>query len=461
MSLAVAVVGGGISGLAAAHALQEGGHEVVLLEASDRTGGKLRREEVAGVGVDVGAESFLFRRPEAVDLARAVGLGEQLLHPATYSARIWSRGALRPLPRSVMGVPGDLDDLAASGLVSPEAVERARTERDLPLQDTRLDDPDHDLSVGDLVAGRLGEEVLDRLVEPLLGGVYAGHGREISARAATPQVVDLLARHGSLVRGAAAHLAAADDERPVFAGLAGGVTGLAEALAAGLDIRTGTTVRALERIGRCWRLTTGPTRDERHVEADAVVVATPAPAAARLLASIAPQAAAELAEVETASMAVVTLALPVGSLPPVEGSGFLVPPVEGRLVKAATYSSQKWEWLRVAGAASGVVHVRASVGRHRDSAVLQRDDREVIGLVLADLRELVGLEVPPVDAHVQRWGGGLPQYTVGHLGRVRRVREAVALVPGLAVCGATYDGVGIPACIASARLAAAQVQQGQ
>lgn len=462
MSPAVVVVGAGISGLAAAHALQAAGRQVVVLEASDRAGGKLRREQVAGVGVDVGAETFLFRRPEAVDLAREVGLGERLLHPATYSARIWSRGGLRPLPRSVMGVPADADELASSGLVSPEAVGRVRSEPDLPPQHDRRDDQaDWDVSVGDLVSSRLGDEVLDRVVEPLLGGVYAGHARELSARAATPQLVELLERHGSLVSGAAAHLGASDDRRPVFAGLAGGVTGLAEALAAGLDVRTGTAVRALDLAGGRWHLTTGPTADERRVEADAVVVATPAPAASRLLAGVAPAASAELADVETASMAVVTLALPAERVPALDGSGFLVPPVEGRLVKAATYSFQKWDWLRTAGEPSGVVHVRASVGRHREAAVLQRDDDELVALVRDDLRALLGLDAPMVDAHVQRWGGGLPQYTVGHLGRVRRIREAVSQVPGLAVCGATYDGVGIPACIASARLAVAQVQQGQ
>jgi protoporphyrinogen/coproporphyrinogen III oxidase len=457
----VAVVGAGIAGLAAAHALRAAGREVVVLEASGRVGGKLRREQVAGVAVDVGAESFLFRRPEAVALAREVGLGERLLHPATYSARIWSRGALRPLPRSVMGVPADLGELAASGLLSDEGVERAGREPGMPPFEVPADDPDWDASVGDLVAGRLGPELLDRVVEPLLGGVYAGHAREISARAATPQVVDLLARHGSLVRGAAEALAKGSDDRPVFAGLLGGVTGLAEALADGLDVRTGTTVRGLDRLQDGWRLTAGPTRDEHHLEADAVVVATPAPAAAKLLAPVAPAAATGLADVEVASMAVVTLAVPADRFPRVEGSGFLVPPVEGRLVKAATYSFQKWDWLRTAGEQAGVVHVRASVGRHREAAVLHRDDDELVALVLGDLRDLVGLGTAPVDVHVQRWGGGLPQYTVGHLARVRRIREAVADVPGLAVCGATYDGVGIPACIASARLAAAQVQQGQ
>jgi protoporphyrinogen/coproporphyrinogen III oxidase len=457
----VAVVGGGVSGLACAHFLRRAGREVVVLEASDRAGGKLRREEVGGVSVDVGAESFLFRRPEAVELAADLGLQERLLHPVTYAARIWSRGELRPLPRSVMGVPGDLAELSASGLLSPEGMAQVREERDLPAARLDLDDPGWDVAVGELVAERLGGELLDRVVEPLLGGVYAGHAREISARAATPQVVELLARHGSLLRGAEEQLRRPTDDRPVFAGLRDGVTGLVEALAVGLDVRTGTTVRALERTEGGWVLVTGPTREERRVAAAGVVLATPAPAAAKLLSGVASGAAAALAEVEVASMAVVTLAFPVDRVPAVAGSGFLVPPVEGRAIKAATYSFQKWAWLREAAAGEGLVHLRVSVGRHREAAVLQRDDDELVALALADLRTMTGIEAPPVDAHVQRWGGGLPQYAVGHLARVRRVRGSVAEVSGLAVCGATYEGVGIPACIASARLAATQVLRGQ
>lgn len=457
----VVVVGAGISGLAAAQQLRVAGRDVVVLEGSDRVGGKLRREQVAGVEVDVGAESFLFRRPEAVDLVVAAGLGERLLHPSTYAARIWSRGALRPMPRSVMGVPADPDELAATGVLSPHGVERVREEAGMPPGEAPLDDPDWDVSVRALVDGRLGVEAGERLVEPLLGGVYAGHADELSARAATPQLVDILARHGSLVRGAAVHLEGTTDSRPVFAGLRGGVHQLAAALAEGLDIRTGTPVRALRRGADGWLLTTGSTRDERVVTASEVVLAVPAPAAARLLGDVVPEAAAELGEVEVASMAVVTLAVPVADFPVVEGSGLLVPPVEGLVVKAATYSFQKWDWLREAGHLEGVVHARASIGRHRETAVLQRTDEELVSLALGDLRALIGLHARPVDAHVQRWGGGLPQYSVGHLARVRRIREAVARSPGLAVCGATYDGVGIPACIASARRAAAQVLGGQ
>jgi protoporphyrinogen/coproporphyrinogen III oxidase len=448
----VVVVGAGISGLAAARELraQRPDVEVVVLEAGDRVGGKLRLAEVGGTTVDVGAESILFRRPEGVELARAAGLGEDVVHPATTAARVWSRGRLVPLPRSLLGVPADLDDLRASGLLSGAGLARAAQEPEQPA--TPLDG---DLSVGALVEQRFGAEVVDRLVEPLLGGVYAGHAREISARAAAPQVVALLDRDTSMLRAAAAATAASSGA-PVFAGLAGGVARLAEAVAAPLDVRLGTTVRELRRGGsRRWLLVTGPVVAPTVLEADAVVLATPAPATARLLHEVAPAAARELATVEYASMAVVTLAYRAPDFPVVEGSGFLVPPVDRRAVKAATWSTNKWDWVR--RSTPDLVLLRTSLGRHREEADLQVPDEELVARSVRDLADATGVRAGPVDSHVQRWGGALPQYAVGHLDRVRRTRDAVAAVPGLAVCGAAYDGLGIPACIATGRAAAAQV----
>ena len=447
----VVVVGAGVSGLAAAWELRAGRPdvEVVVLEASDRVGGALHSAEVGGTTLDTGAESILFRRPEGVELARAVGLGDDLVHPTTTAARVWSRGRLSPLPRSVLGVPADLEDLRRSGLLSDTGYARAAEEPGQP--DTALDG---DLSVGALVEQRFGAEVVDRLVEPLLGGVYAGHAREISARAAAPQVVALLDRDPSMLRAAAAATAASSGT-PVFAGITGGVSRLAQAAAAPLDTRFSTTVRELRRTGAGWQVVTGPVPAPGVVEADAVVLAVPAPAAARLLRDVAPVASQELAQVEYASMAVVTLAFPADGFPAVEGSGFLVPPVDRRAVKAVTWSSRKWEWVH--DAAPGLVLLRTSVGRHREEADLQVPDEELVARSVRDLADATGLAGPPVESHVERWGGALPQYAVGHLDRVRRTREAVGAVPGLAVCGAAYDGLGIPACVSTGRTAARQV----
>lgn len=458
------VIGGGISGLAAAWELLQhvDGAQVTLVEGSDRVGGKLRGATVGGVGVDVGAESVLARRPEAVELIEQVGLGGQLVHPTAASAAIWSRGALHPIPRrSLLGVPADPEGLA--GLLTDPEVERIRSEDPAGLVA-------EDISVGDLVADRLGDAVVDRLVEPLLGGVYAGHARLISAAAAAPALLAAARAGESLVDTAHRAVPVPDPaapRRPVFAGIDGGLHRLPAALAErltdrGATVRTGTTVRELHRHGGGWRVVTGPVPDPTEFTADRVVLALPAAPAARLLAPHCARAAHRLATVESASMVVITLAVPAegADLP---GSGLLVPPRDGRHIKAATFSATKWDWVRRAGLGAGpagqdLVLLRASVGRHREAADLQHTDDVLVDRALADLATALGAPLPtPVATHVQRWGGGLPQYAVGHLDLVTDVRADVARQPGLAVAGATYDGVGIPACIGSGRGAARSV----
>jgi oxygen-dependent protoporphyrinogen oxidase len=370
------------------------------------------------------------------------------------------------MPRTMMGVPLDLRGL--DGIISERGLARAALDNVLPP--TELGE--RDISVGDLVEERLGKEIVDRLVEPLLGGVYAGHAREISARAAVPQMVALLEQDRSLTRAAAAATppaaqAAAD---PVFAGIRGGVGRLTTALAetSGATVRTGATVRDLaRRTEGGWNLVVGSTRDPEIVQADAVVLATPARATARLLSDVTPAAALTLARIDYASMAIVTMAFPARAFPHVRGSGFLVPPVDGRSVKASTFSFAKWDWVRQAGKETGaeaeagageaMLVMRCSIGRHREEATLHVSDEELVEVVLHDLTDAIGLSVRPADTHVQRWGGALPQYAVGHLPRIASVHADVAALPGLAVCGSAYDGVGIPACIASAHLAATQI----
>lgn len=448
----VVVVGGGVAGLTAAHRLGGEGHEVLLLEGSPELGGKIRRRRVAGVEVDVGAEAMVNRRPEGVGLAAHLGL--DVVHPTTASSRIWTRGALRPLPRTLLGAPLDGDGLVASGVLSPEGAQRALAEVVTPVEG--------DPSVGGLVAARFGDEVTDRLVEPMLGGVYAGRAREISARAAAPGLL-AMAERGSILQQAAALPV---DARPVFAGLEGGMGGLVAALADGaFEVRLGAQVRTVARRGGGFEVTWATTSEEgprphERTTADAVVLATPAAPTARLLADIVPAAASELRDVAHASMAVITLAFGLDDasrLAETDASGFLVPPVDGRRIKASTFSFAKWGWVRAAGAAEGVLHLRTSLGRVGEETALQATDDELVARSLADLREAVGLEATPVDTHVQRWGGGLPQYRPGHVDRLERVRAAVAAVPGLVVCGAAYDGVGVAAVIGSAERAAAEL----
>jgi oxygen-dependent protoporphyrinogen oxidase len=453
----VVVVGGGISGLAAAWQLASGaagvGPEILLLEARAELGGLLRPGEVGGVRLDVGAESVLARRPEAVQLIHQAGLGADLVHPVTSAASVLARGRLVPMPAgTLMGVPGNPSTLR--GLLDDAELADVLTEPDRPAEPLG-----HDVDVASWVTARMGRAVLDRLVEPLLGGVYAGHADRLSLRAGVPALWEIAARGGSVLHQVAALPAAAG---PVFAGVRGGVARLPEALAAGLTdrgvrIRTGVSVRGLHRTPAGWSLETGPAGRGELIEADAVVLAVPPAPAARLLRGAAPAASAELAGIRTASVAVVAVLLPAGQLSGVPGSGLLVPPVEGRAIKAVTLSSAKWGWVTPDG---GPVVLRISLGRAGEEAVLQQNDADLAALAVSDLAAVLRRPLTPLATRVVRWGGALPQYDVGHADRVVRIRTALDSAPGLALCGAALDGVGVAACIATARAAARRAQAG-
>ena len=497
----VVIVGGGIAGLAAAFFLRNARVRVTVLEGSPRLGGKLAVSEVAGVAVDAGAEALLMRRPEGTGLISDVGLGDQLVTPGTTSSAIWTRGAMRPLPqRQFMGVPADLapdGDLARSGVLSAEGLARAREDLDRPATPW-----DGDTAVAAYVGARFGAEVVDRLVDPLLGGVYAGRSEELSFAATLGSLATAAPAHRSLAAAAASLLpappepqrpgqaaAAPPNRPPVFTTLAGGLGTLPAVLAeaSGAVIRTRATVRELARTAAGWRLTVGSAAAPEEITADAVVLAPPARPAGRLLAGVpgASLPAAALSGIEYASMAIVTLAYPRSRFPAAQGtrgeqarveqargkeargkeapgeqtqrSGYLVPAVDGRAVKAVTFSTVKWPHLAYHGRAGhdGPVDlIRCSLGRIGEEGVLQRDDEELVALAVADLAEATGAQGPPLDTRVTRWGGALPQYTVGHLDRVAAIRAGVAALPGLAVCGAAFDGIGIPACIGTARNAA-------
>jgi oxygen-dependent protoporphyrinogen oxidase len=446
----VVVVGGGIAGLVAAHDLAGSGMRVTLIDGAPQVGGKLRVSEVAGVAVDEGAEAFLRRRSEALDLVAELGLTDELVTPATLSASVWARGELRPMPAgTVMGVPSNPASLR--GVLSVAEVARTRADTWLPGAA-----PDGDVSVGHWVGKRLGRAVVERLVDPMLGGVYAGKADELSLAATLPQ---LPRDDRSALRAARRAIAAAPPSaEPVFATLRAGIGALPPALVRAItqrggDVITNRAVRRMERTTTGWRVVHGATVDEQAIEADAVILAVPASAATRLLSDVAPAAASDLAAIETASMAIVTTAWRAADATAIApGSGYLVPAVARRPVKAVTLSSSKWRHL-----AGDVVIARCSIGRFGDVTDLQRDDADLVAAAVEELTAYAGFKGTPTDARVSRWGGALPQYAVGHRDRVARIRAAVATAPGLAVCGAAYDGVGIPACISTARLAVAQI----
>ncbi|MFB9377894.1 protoporphyrinogen oxidase [Kineococcus gynurae] len=443
----VVVVGGGVSGLTAALRLAERGVRVEVREAAAQPGGILRRAEVGGLVLDTGAESFLARRPEGVALAREVGLGDDVVHPRTTRARVLTPDGPRPLPGgTLMGVPGTGE--AVRGVLGPAEVRRVEQEEELPAPAVS-----EDLSVAEYVAARVGPAVVDRLVEPLLGGVYAGHAARLSLQATVPALWTHARAGGSLlaaVRAAAGRTAPGATPAPVFGGIRGGVARLAEALAGALaardvEVRTATPVRSLRRVEGGWVV------DGDRV--DGVLLAVPAPVAARLLTGAVPSAAQALAEVETASVVVVAFTVPAADLRGWEdASGLLVPPAlgraAGRRVKAVTLSSHKWGWVGEQAPDRRVL--RVSLGRAGETDVPGWDDDRLRERALQDARALLGARLDPDDALVQRWPDALPQYAVGHLDRVQRVRAAAGAAGRIALAGSFADGVGVPACVATA-----------
>ena len=459
----VAVIGGGITGLSAAWALSADADTVVtVLEADAQPGGKLASTDIVGVTVDTGAESMLAARPEATRLANEVGLRPAIVHPESRSVCVLARGQLREIPTGlVTGVPTNLRALAASGIISLPGLLR------IPMdQVIRRTEVGADISVGAYLTARVGREVVERLADPLLAGVYAGNADHLSLRMANPSLFRQIQKDASLLQAASrVHSGGAQKagarRGPAFAGIRGGIARLAAKTvsslqAQGVVIHTGEPVLRLRRARNRWLVAT-PTSEREY---DAVVMAAPANVAADLLRVSAPFTAMQLRAIEYSSQAVVTLAYPVGAMPPVTGTGFFIPPFKGYQVKGVTFSSNKWEWVaRDARGSSkrGAFIVRASVGRYGDEAALELDDTELVNNVRAELTEIAGLPPITIDHRVTRWQNSIPQYHVGHVELVDRAKRALADVPGLALAGAAYDGVGVASCIASGRRAAMDI----
>lgn len=448
----VIVVGGGISGLAAAWALRERAH-VVVVEADERVGGKLRTDTVAGVPVDVGAESMTAMRPQAVDLATAVGLGDAVCAPRPGPVTVWTRGRLHPMPPGhVLGIPTRPDDLAATGLLSEGGLERLRRADDLVPRPPSGDD----VTVGAYLTPILGREAVDRLVAPLIGGIYGGDVDRLSLASVLPHLTRIAASGEPLLAALRARVVASGSgpKSPHAQGISGGLGRFAErvAEASGATVLTATRAEALETADGGWRVHARTPDRSLRLDADAVLLALPAQQTGSLLGPHAPHAAHALTGIPYASSAVVTLAfrrdaVARGAL--VERNGFLVPPVDGRTVKAATFLSTKWQWQ--ADTAPDVFLLRASLaGPERTAAA----DPDLIADTLLELASAVGELGDPIATHVTRWHQGLPQYEAGHATRVRHVREAIDALPGLDVCGAAYAGVGVSSCVADGLAAA-------
>jgi oxygen-dependent protoporphyrinogen oxidase len=460
----VCVVGGGISGLAAAWELsggattREDAPRVAVLEASQDLGGALRSAMFGGRVVDLGPDGFLGRRPEAVQLCREVGLGDALVPIAARGASVWARGRLRALPEAhALGIPTRFWSTARTGILGVGGVLGLARDALLPRPDVR--GPIGDRSIGPLVARKLGRPVVDTLVDPLIGGIHAGAVDDMSAAAVFSPLLAAAQRRGSLMRGLRAEVPPpTPDGPPLFWALEGGMAALVHALASGLerrgvDLCLSKPVLRLERSAADWTVVA---EGWAH-EVDAVVLATPAWVTAGLLRPHDDEAAALLDAVDYASVAVVTFRVRPESVPAdAFGTGFLVPRHGRRAdgdawaVTACTFLDRKWPHL----AREGEVLLRASLGRVDDTRLNAWNDAEVVERIWQELAELWGVTGEPEESTVTRYPRAFPQYRVHHLLRAAGVEAAVARLGGLAVAGAAYHGVGIPACIASGRAAA-------
>lgn len=448
MSGPVVVVGAGITGLSAAYQLRLDGEDVIVLEASNRVGGAVAGSAVGGVFVESGPDGFLARRPEMADLCRQLGLGGELVAPAASGAFIWADGALRPIPApSVLGVPLDADSAASSSLVSDAAVEVLRAGLDRPAPPLI-----GDATVGEALRPRLGDEVFERLVDPLLGGINGGSADAMSLAASAPRLHEALRQGGPLGKALRAGINEAG-AGPVLMGVQGGTPRVTAALAAvlGPSIRTGAPVASIERTRSGWSLATpdGP------VESDRVILTTPAPVTARLLEPHCSEAAGILGAVEYSDVVLVTFVAWAEQIAhKLDGSGFLAPRDQGLLMTACSWSSSKWEHYRGGGRAV----LRVSAGRTDDRRWLQMNHPELIAALASELE--ITIDLNGYDAvRVTPWPQSLPQYRPGHLDRIDELdRHLTDTTPGLLATGAAHRGLGLPACVAQGRAAAVSLR---
>jgi oxygen-dependent protoporphyrinogen oxidase len=448
----VVVVGGGVAGLTAAHALVRGGARVLVLEASDRWGGVVQTVREDGLLLETGPDAMLATKPDGVALVRALGLGDRIVptNPDQRTVYVVRGGSLHPMPEGmVLGVPTRALPVLRSGLFSWPGKLRLLAE---PLVRSRSPEPDE--SIACFARRRLGREGWERLADPLLGGIHAGDTETLSVRATFPRLVELEARHGSLVRGMRALAAQrAADTGAAFVSLEGGLSDLVGALVRALPadaLRTRAPVRALGRAGDGWQVSTA----DDTVEARAVVLALPAPRAHPLLRPLDEALAAELAAIRFESTGIVLLAFDRAAVAhPLDGYGLLIPRAEGGRLTACGFFSTKFPGR----APAERVTLRAFLGSSHDRTVLDLDDREMAAVALDELTPLLGLRGAPSHVRVCRWPESTPQMALGHAERARRIDERCLLLPGLHLTGAGLRVTGLPDTIADATAAAERV----
>jgi protoporphyrinogen/coproporphyrinogen III oxidase len=452
-SSGVAIVGGGISGLAAAHYLARHHPDLnmTLIEQDRRLGGKIVTERFDGFVVEGGPDSFLSSKPRGLGLATELGLEDRLQGTDEAKRRTWVMfgGQLHRLPEGLSGlVPSRLKPLLESDLFSPVGKERLWQEPFIPAREG-----DEDESLASFMTRRFGREVYDRMIEPLMAGIYAGDGEQLSLAATFPQLRRLELHWGSLVKGikATSPPGASGTGRPAFLTPMGGMGELVDAVhqrILNVCIWEGVRVRSIceRRSGFALQLHNGS-----WIDVAAVIVATPAHVAAEILAGTDGVMADTLAAIPHVSSATVSLAYRTAQVPgALEGYGYVVPRQEGRAVLASTWTSTKFRHR----APEGHVLIRVFIGRSGAEEALAGTDESLVELARAEVEDVLGARDVPSFHRVFRWTNGMPQYTMGHLERVATIEERMQQHPGLFIAGNAFRGVGIPDCIESGERAA-------
>jgi oxygen-dependent protoporphyrinogen oxidase len=461
------IAGGGITGLTVAYRLLRAGKdaagapfEVTVLEARQRLGGNILTERRDGCVLDGGPDAFLAARPQATQLCQDLGLGDRLIGTTERSRKVYIRqdGVLHPLPEGlVLAVPTRVLPLARSRLFTWRG--KARMGLDLVLPRRR---DARDESVGSFIRRRLGHEALERLAEPLLGGIYAGDVDALSLAATFPQLAALEAQHGSLIRGALAQRPARPKGTPtpsVFRSLAGGMGELVEHLEGAIEtrggsIRKGAAVEAVTTGGPGARLAVAVAGGAR-LPADDIVICTPAHAAAPALEGLDGDLSATLREIPYVSTATIVVGYArTDVVHPLDASGLIIPKGEARRALAATFTSSKW----AGRCPEDMVLLRVFAGGHRDPSALGHTDEELVEMARDELGALLDIRAVPLLSRVFRWERANAQPSVGHPARLRRMRSAAARHPGLHLAGAAFDGVGIPDCVRQANEVAERIE---
>ncbi len=463
----IAIIGGGIAGLAAAWRLHQTapGLAITLIEGDSRLGGKIVTERVNGFVIEGGPDTFLSYKPRGLGLCKELGLQDRL-HGTNERIRrtyVMRGGRLYELPEGLTGlIPSRFGPMIKTGLISPLGKLRMGLDYVIPPRS-----PDGDESLADFVERRLGRELYERMIEPLMSGIYAGDGEQLSLAATFPQLRDIELKYGSLVKGmlAAKRKTAprpngnprAHDTGRKWAAFLTPTTGLAEIVEAletrlsGVDIRLGTRVVSLgDSLNSTYTLSLD---SGESLQADAVILATPAYVTADLVSDLDPEMAEALHAIPYTSTATVSVAYPLGDIPrPLDGYGYIIPSAEGRDVLACTWTSTKFPHR----APEGFGLIRAFIGRAGQESVLEKPDAALLELVHDEMRAVLGITTQPLLHRVFRWPKAMPQYTLGHLGRLGVIERRLTQHPGLYVAGNGYRGIGIPDCIASGEAAAIQ-----